>query len=437
MAVSANGTVFVQLNKGHYSPGEQVNGMVFLNVVNNYPGGSAVWIFLSGAEHTSLVEAKTRKIYEDDIEGNRWSKDETYYVPHQERNSFFNHGFPIHQFDTPYVPVGQYSFPFCFVLPRGLPSTFNYEFSDHGDCFGRVNYTITAQVKTFENFSAAGPIMCVQPFTVNQELLETSGPQRKEIEKEIVSWCCCNKGNTKIISYFEKNDYVPGEDAYMITEVDNSQCNVNIDSIRAAFRQRLTLQAEGYTEKIVLDRQVVSINGIPSNTTMLRENAKRIAVPLKSKSGLVIQPTCRGRLVGNEHVLRIELKMDACTCWELDPSCELGLNLRNPDMNYSPWNARPANWDPQVFNTYKAQLSPEFSQPGYPDPYQQQTPGQISYGDDIQKIVSMQMYANNQAKVGQHPSFYEMQRLAPYQQGSPLMQTGAPMGTGYPPFRPN
>jgi hypothetical protein len=198
MAVSGFGTVYIQLDHGSYSPGQQVNGTVFLSVTQNYPGATELWLTITGMEDTKLIEQKTRTEHYR-VNGETRSRTHTYYVTHQDYNSFFNHKFPIYRFAGGFVPAGQYTFPVSFVLQPGLPSTFNYEFYKHGSCHARVNYVIQATIRA-NNGGNFPPITCNQSFVVNQQLIASSGVLKKELNKNIKSCCCIDKGESKIVT---------------------------------------------------------------------------------------------------------------------------------------------------------------------------------------------------------------------------------------------
>ena len=436
MAVSGFGTIFIQLDKGSYSPGEQINGTIFLNITNNYPGAQQIWISISGMEDTKLIEQKTRQESYTDNDGHRRTRTETYYVHHQDLNSFFNHKFPIYSFDTAFLPAGQYTFPISFSLQKSLPSTFNYDFYKHGPCHARVNYVINAQVKSQMGGNVA-PIMSSQGFIVNQEIIVSSGLQKKQIEKEIKSCFCIAKGKTKIVTYFEKNDYTPGEIACMITEVDNSHSEADIHEIRGIFQQVLKVFARGYSEMIVLNHQTVTLRGIKAKQALLGEDAKRIQVALRTQSGSLVQPTCRGRLVCNEYNLSSKLKVDACICCDSDPSCEIVINVRNPDMHYEKWVDKPSNWNPQFFNTYNAQFTSEYSQNVfYPPQSQELGPGVIMPGFPRSPDTPMDARTGQIPYPGHHvhngPFSFSNQPTMPLMPLPPGFQGGSPIAEGMP-----
>ena len=262
-----------------------------------------------------------------------------------------------------FVPAGQYNFPFSFLLQPSIPSTFNFESYRHGDCHAKVNYVITANIGSVSGIKGLPPITCTQNFVVNQELILSSGSTKKQLTQEIVSCCCLNKGKSTIVSYFEKNDYLPGEKAYMITEVDNSECKADVLQIKGIFRQILEVTAQGYSETFKYDHQTVVLAGIQKGLILLGQDAKRIQVPLLTTAGAAVHPTCRGKLINNDYYLINELKLDACLCCDKNPHCILSLNVRNPDMNYAKWAEMPSNWNPQLMSAYNIQFTADFSNP--------------------------------------------------------------------------
>ena len=305
MAVSGWGQIYIQLDKGSYSPGQQVNGTIFLNLMNNLPGARQVLLSLSGMEDTRLVERKERTEYYY-VNGERRSRTEVYYVTHTDTNSFFNHKFPVYTFTTPFIPMGQYSFPVSFILPSGLPSTFNYHFEKYGSCHAKVNYVMTAQVTSGQ---VKANILCTQRLVINQEQVVSSGMQKRERHQIIKSCCCINKGETVLKTYFEKNDYVPGEMAFMICEVDNSKCTADVEYISGKFIQQIRIHAGSYHDTLKFDHQVMKLNGILRGQKREGENSCRLQVPLRDNRQKEVQPTCRGKLVTNEYSLSNKIKM--------------------------------------------------------------------------------------------------------------------------------
>lgn len=348
--------MFIQLDVGSYSPGQQVNGSILLNLQHNYPDGQQLVLTVTGLEDVQLMEQRSRSVdrYEG---GHRKVSIEYYYVQHREASTFFNHKFVVYSFNSPFIPAGQYTFPICFSLQKGLPSSFEHRFQKHGAaCHGRVSYALKASVQSLSGREDSR-LLCVQRFVVNQELHDSSGVNRQELSQRISSCCCVDKGECRLVTYFEKDDYEPGETAFMVTEVDNSKCQVDVLRIRGLFAQELTLRAQGYTEKISLEHQEMRLLGPKAGRQLIGQQAQRTQVRLVAADGSQVQPTSRGALVSNEYFLRNELEVDACLCCAKRPQCSLNLVVRNPDVIYSQASL-PANWQPQIMNIFHVQFTP-------------------------------------------------------------------------------
>lgn len=62
----------------------------------------------------------------------------------------------------------------------------------------------------------------------------------RELDANIVSWCCCNQGVCKIKCYFEKNAFAIGEPAKITCEIDNTNCKTNVNRIEARLINKIT-----------------------------------------------------------------------------------------------------------------------------------------------------------------------------------------------------
>jgi Arrestin (or S-antigen), N-terminal domain len=358
------GSIYVRLDKGEYAPGEQVTGTVLLDLLSNF-GSNQIWLTLVGVEQVRLVQETTT---------GTGAEEKKQHHPKYEDNWFFSHKIPIYTFPNAFVPGGQYSIPFSFMLGPGLPSTFRYEFKMHGfDCFASTNYELMASLESVG--LGAQNLRHTTTFNVNQPVVVGDGSQKKELTQNVTSCCCFGKGSSKITTYFEKSDYIPGETAYLITEADNTQCTVKVEKISARFRQNLTLQAQGFTHRINHDLNVLDTPGIGPGEKKDAQNAIRLAVPLVASNNRgIIQPTSRGKLIVNEYELANYLHMDACICCSDHPNCVLNLNVRNPSITYSNWSSQPPTWNPQKLSPITFTLDAGFMMPR-PDRNQAQQSG--------------------------------------------------------------
>lgn len=352
----STGTLYLTLNKNLFSPGSQVDGTISANLFQTLPGASEIVVNVKGLEETKLVErVESTEYYTEN--GEEKSRTVVDYRTHTGSNQFFNQTFVIYNFGTSYMPAGQYSFPVSFVLPSGLPSTFNHDFTMHGySCYAKVNYVMKASIPTnlpgqTHSLSRVASLIVNQPFSLG------SGNCRKHLNKNITSWCCCDQGNTDIVTYFEKSEYVPGETAYMIVEVDNSKCQANILEINGVFYQNLKLVAGGFSHTENYNHRDCRLNGIKAGEAVVGQNAQRLGVRILNKNGSAPQPTCLGKLVQNQYGLMSKIKLDNCECCENAPSCAIGVNIRNPEPD-DPQQQLPSGWQPTVMRRYTASLAP-------------------------------------------------------------------------------
>jgi len=363
------GSMYIRMDRGEYSPGDTVSGTILLDLFTPF-NHNQVWITVAGVEQTSLVETLPQNNDQANT-NNRHGHNHERYRRHSDHNFFFNYKIPVHTFGGMFIPNGQYSFPFSFVLPPGLPSTFDYSFNvGQEPCYAKVSYELRASL---ENPSSRGSpsLSHTQVLSVNQGALLGGESTRKELNQHVKSCCCIDKGHAKIISYFEKAEYVPGETAYLVSEVDNTKSKAKINSIDGIFRQKLRLQARGFVYPLQIDLNKLSLPGIEPGQARLGEQALRLALHLVSNSKQqtfntrtntsTIQPTCRGKLIQNEYFIVNRLHMDACVCCGEHPNCTMQLNVRNPSINYSGWSAMPTNWNPKTFDLVPLQFSSNFA----------------------------------------------------------------------------
>lgn len=331
------GSMFVQLERGTYAPGERVLGNILIEIVKPCPAPQ-LWLTFFGTELTRVIERRS---------GNR---NRTYYNVHDDENRFLHQRIALATFPVNPVPPGQYQFPFCYFLSSALPGSFSHDFSMYSrDCYARIKFEVMASL---ENGDPKYPLVRHQlPLIVDQpsNMALNGGNSKKELSQNITHCCCFDRGQSRIVSYFEKNDYYPGEVAYLVTEADNSQGKAAIKSIRASLRQVLHVRAGGHKHTITTTLNDMVIPGVAAGMQKAGPNAERLAVKIsKHENGSErFDPTTRGKLISNEYYLVNSLEMDATLCCTDEPQCCMQILIKNPPIDYPPWNQQPANWLPQ------------------------------------------------------------------------------------------
>lgn len=351
---SAFGSMYIHLDKGAYTTGGQVNGMIMLNVTQDLRDASSIWITLTGQEHVYLVQRKSRTTHTGTGK-NRRSKTVYYNVYHDEQRVFFKEQFCIYTFPSDSIPRGQYSFPVSFMLKKELPSTFFYDFEFHGTNFASIAYTFEAETRA-RSGKQVNPLEAKIPIVVNQDLSMYPMQTRQEIEKEVVTWCCCNKGVCKVVTHFEKNSYYFGEKAVLFVELDNSKCSERLNEVKAEFTQVVTLKARTFSTTKHITHQATSVAGIGGNEVRTGVDAPKMELPVTTRGNDVV-PTCVSGLINNSFELRAIAVVDGCTCCDSDPSCILKVAMTNQAVAYQKWAEQPPAWNPQVMNPYTASLN--------------------------------------------------------------------------------
>jgi hypothetical protein len=127
---------------------------------------------------------------------------------------------------------GDYSIPFSFIIPPDLPSSFQF-IDQHiwQKPKGKVKYTIKASMVNadFKELMRHKQVLILREMgdAFQQNISYTD-------ENNISTWCCMSQGFSRVTTTFEKNIFEPHENCKALVNVDNSQCNLQIQGIRLA-----------------------------------------------------------------------------------------------------------------------------------------------------------------------------------------------------------
>lgn len=124
------------------APGEQINAMIYLSVYQPFQNARLV-CRLKGKEKTALTERKSRRVRDyhsrDGYRTVYWTE-------------YYNEGRTIYQNENVFlqgpIAAGNYQFPYSFVLPYNIPSSYE-EYKDEFN-YAKVKY----EAKVF--FEGAG-----------------------------------------------------------------------------------------------------------------------------------------------------------------------------------------------------------------------------------------------------------------------------------------
>jgi len=354
----AYGNIFVQLDKTSYLPEEVVTGVIHIDLKADFPGNTLNLRF-RGKEKNKWYEGsgKTRRSY--DV-----------------KDTFLNSVLTVHKFPLDCIPRGQYSCPFAFKLPPNLPGSFFHSGLEER---AEIKYSIYA----FLQPTKPKDLMLIfkGPVTIREHLKMIE--HDKNLEKFVgVSECCgCYKEPGKIFmrAYFEKNAYLPGEEANIICEIDNSQNYIDVKRVEFKFKRSLTLRNK-YGATHTFNANLINLRtaGIPAGSVAIGDNCRKATIKLppcrdpdfSNLSDQVqaqikpddniknpITPSTNGKYITAQYFLDVKCVMDTCNCCNKPTRITIPVQIYAPAVTQYYQVQAPQNWAPEVFPSVNLALN--------------------------------------------------------------------------------
>jgi len=223
------GYMMVQTSQPLFNPGQVVSGSIYLRVGMPCPARQ-IMLEVKGQEKVSWIDRVTRQ-----HEG----RQETFNEKRKAKKEIFHYKNPCFQFTTPMLMPGDYTIPFSFQLPPLIPSSMN--FSDttlQSRPKAKVKYHIKSILEDFHGKTA----MVNKQVLILREMGDSFQTNISQAHSNrMKTWCCVDQGPSAVSVNFEKNIFEPHEVCKANVSVDNSQCNLNVNHVRLAIEQELTL----------------------------------------------------------------------------------------------------------------------------------------------------------------------------------------------------
>lgn len=154
--------------------------------------------------------------------------------------TLFKNSFIVSQMQTNFMGLGQYSYPFSFVLPNHLPGSFEYYDIENS---AYIKYVVSARL--ISSYGLLHDISTSSILIVRQQIDNFNYPKRLTDTQTIRSWCFFNKGVSTLNLSYPKNHYCPGEKVEVECEIQNTMCSVAATGITIELFQSITLKAHG------------------------------------------------------------------------------------------------------------------------------------------------------------------------------------------------
>jgi len=365
---SSGNSVYVQTDRPDYVSGQDVKGNAYVNIVSPI-SCNGIFLTLEGTERTHWSERKSRQIPDGTNEdGSTRYQTEYYTEEHRGDHVIIRQRSMLYNLGGQALNPGQYTFPFTFRLPTGIPGSFiqgNWadgimmkgwnsggwgEDSKEEFVRGIVSYTLEVEADAKEWF---GDVKHRQPLTI-YPALQTEIKAVKESKTANVMVCCCiDKGSATMTVYFDKNCYVPGEMCRIICEAKNDS-EVDFEAIKVKVKRQLTLRGTGghqYNNVTELVRE--KFEGVKAKTDATGAAARNVPVTLVDQKGLgAFVPETRGHLIECKYWAEVEFDIPYAPDIEIRLPLTIYAPQPPPDWAIA---APPGYWNPDPSNVYGPQ----------------------------------------------------------------------------------
>jgi hypothetical protein len=263
---SGGNSVLVYTTKDQYNPGECIQGFAHVNIITG-TNFSGLFLKVSGKERL------------------RFDDYETYYVPHVER--YYRDGkwhdrhttravkrrvdrYGKHTlFKTEFMLLaggqlvpGQYTVPFNFLLPLGLPGSFSLTASDF-EC--GIEYSVKALVRVPGIFKCN--LRSIRPFEVRQAAPSNIQSISASANSDIDICCCFNRGQAHLSFRCTRDSFFCGESVSLVASAINNS-TADLKRLTVKLRRYIKLRADsGHSKSCEYTISEEIYPAVPANTS--------------------------------------------------------------------------------------------------------------------------------------------------------------------------
>ena len=329
--------LYVQTNDAYYMPNSLVQGSVFIDVFRPIMIYT-VELRLKGTERIKWEE--TRTVNQPGQVSNHITE------KMKDKQVIFRIDTMLQQINA-VLSVGQYQFPFAFQMPDRIPGSFSI---NHFGYDGRIRYTLTSIL----NCERPEPIKFRNELIIRQR--PTVANYNEEIKSDSeVCICCANKGRSIMVCRFQSDTYQPGNDAVLLTSVDNTICSANINNFSVALKQNVIFKKKsGKNEQFDREIRTNSFPGMAANTSNIGSpQLMSIRLQESSSSQELIQPSVQGMLINCNYCLEVKPVYEGpCPCCSTTPVVTVPLCIYAPNPHI--WREDiPQGFNPKMYDVHQ------------------------------------------------------------------------------------
>ena len=242
-------------------------------------------------------------------------------------STIFKFGVPV---GGPGQLLGQYSFPFSFRIPEGIPGSFSYM---NGTTIAKLVYDITGLV------SLPGMLSSNISYTVNLHVIEKPRLMNRlacALTTNIYTCCCFNNGTVSFETSSERDTYATGEDIHVVLDVKN-ESSKNIKKFEISLISVLSLKAGGHSKVIESVKSTITANGLPKQKAV---KGLVVALPVPYD----VQQQSLGNTLRHYYYFKVTGVVD----WASDAVLKVPVGVFVPSPQIPPMviPQAPANWQP-------------------------------------------------------------------------------------------
>lgn len=344
------GGIYVKMNDEVLLTGTTASGTIYLNLTKDYPG-EKLCLRITGNEYTKWVENE-KQAHKNPNPVTRFAD-----------NLIVNKEIEIHNWNKrEYIPKGQYTFPFQFAVPKGLPSSFYFR---RVTAVAQIKYFITvftkSEKKKVPQISYQIPVLIRESFEANVESKEIS------TNSNLTTCCCIHHGSIGIRTAFEKNAVAPGETVSIISEIDNSKNTLPISKVKYLLTQKIVLHAEGHKKVFNFTIKTVELGKVDQGQTKKGSNKLEasLTLPPCQEAGSsdiakihllqeynpdptsIITPSAHGKNIKSDINLVVASDIQRCMFCQSQPATSLPIFVYSANLQLEPEPQVPLNWEPE------------------------------------------------------------------------------------------
>jgi hypothetical protein len=372
---AAYGQIYLELGQTNYLSGDTVIGTVHLNLIAPFPGNRLIFK-IKGTESARWIEwiAMTRDL------GGGMVQHYSYPIEIVGEADIIDQNIRVYnwlQSDT--IFSGQYSFPFSFKLPSGLPGSF---FMQNTQAVAEINYSMSAYLEPINEKNY--PRLEYKSYVTIREPVQPNIQQKElSIDRELQIFCCCRQGKINLKATIDRDAYAPLDTMKILVEVDNAKGKLNAKSISCSLVQTINYTNGTNHGHSKYQIQASTLGTLKAGQAWTGNDRKELVFQLppllKGESKEMknigtkqynpreaISASAHGKIITSDYSLQVQCEMSGCTCNYPSPVSNLIFQVYATQQEF-PHPTPPNNWQPQEMpiSNFAVKGAYEIQQPGF------------------------------------------------------------------------